>query len=67
VSEVGVLMGWIGGAMFVLGLAQVGMALHDRNREPGERKFTTLPGMSLIAAVGYALTGLAILLLNLRR
>lgn len=60
------LMGWIGGAMFVLGLAQVGMALQDRNREPGARRFTTSPRVSLIAASGYALAGLAILLLNLR-
>jgi hypothetical protein len=58
----------IGGAMFVFGLAQVGMVLRDRTREPAARRFyRSSTRVALGIAVGYTLTGLALLVLNLLR
>jgi hypothetical protein len=62
------LMAAVGGAMFALGLAQVGMVLRDRTREPAARRFyRSSTRVALGAALGYTLSGLALLVLNLLR
>jgi hypothetical protein len=66
VSKVDTMMVAIGGAMFALGLAQLGMVLRDRTREPAARRFYRgSTRVAVGAAAGYALSGLASLLLNL--
>jgi hypothetical protein len=39
VSKVDTMMVAVSGAMFALGLAQLGMVLRDRTREPAARRF----------------------------
>jgi hypothetical protein len=67
-EQVDAMMMGLGGAMFALGLAQVGMVLRDRSREPAARRFFRgSTRVALGAAVGYTLSGLGLLLLNLWR
>ena len=67
-SRVDTMMVAVSGAMFALGLVQLGMVLRDRTREPAARRsYRGSTRVALGAAAGYALSGLALLLLNLWR
>jgi len=68
VSEVETMMVAVSGAMVALGLVQLGLVLRDRAREPAARRiYRGSTRVALGAAAGYALAGLALLLVNLWR